>query len=63
SSEDLSGLSRYVQIFSDCRYAHILSYNDCLLIGYALNTKIPVYTTEKDLKKTIPNLKVKEYSF
>lgn len=46
-----------------CRYAHILSYNDCLLIAYALNTKIPVYTTEKDLKKTIPNLKVKEYTF
>ncbi|MFO8019978.1 MAG: PIN domain-containing protein [Promethearchaeia archaeon] len=46
-----------------CRYAHILSYNDCLLIAYALNKKITLYTTEKDLKKTVPSLKVKEYTF
>jgi predicted nucleic acid-binding protein len=46
-----------------CRYAHILSYNDCLLIAYALNKKITLYTTEKDLKKTIPTLKVKEFFF
>jgi len=45
-----------------CQYRRILSYFDCLVIAYALNEKLELYTTEKKLP-TIQNLKVKRYSF
>ncbi|TXT58004.1 MAG: hypothetical protein BAJALOKI1v1_1790004 [Promethearchaeota archaeon] len=46
-----------------CKYSNILSYNDCLLIAYALNRKIYLHTTEKNLQKVLPTLKVEEYEF
>ncbi|MFX1512294.1 MAG: PIN domain-containing protein [Promethearchaeota archaeon] len=45
-----------------CNYCRKLSYNDCMLIALALNRKLVLHTTEKDLPK-IPNLKVQVYQF
>ncbi len=45
------------------KYSHILSYNDCIIIAYALNKKIEMHTTEKDLHNILPTLKLKEYQF
>jgi|SRR5271157_4140205 len=50
-----------------CQYSAKLSYIDCMCIAYALNTKIPLHTTEKTLKKIpstmLKKLKVVEYRF
>ncbi len=45
-----------------CQYRRILSYFDCLVIAYALNEKLVLHTTEKELP-AIQNLNVKIYSF
>ena len=45
-----------------CQYRRILSYFDCLVIAYALNEKLVLHTTEKDLP-SIHNLKVKKYQY
>ena len=46
-----------------CQQYHLLSYNDCFSIAYALNKKLTLHTTEKNLGKAIPNLKLKSYIF
>jgi len=46
-----------------CSHSKILSYNDSLIVAYALNKKITLHTTEKNLHQTFPDLKVKEYVF
>ena len=46
-----------------CSYSKILSYNDCLIIAHVLNRKITLHTTEKNLQKFFPHIKVKEYTF
>jgi predicted nucleic acid-binding protein len=46
-----------------CQYYQELSYNDCFSIAYALNKKLAFHTTEKNLMKILPNLKVKSYIF
>ncbi|TFF88527.1 MAG: type II toxin-antitoxin system VapC family toxin [Promethearchaeota archaeon] len=46
-----------------CQYSNSLSYNDCIIIAYALNKKITIHTTEKGLNKLFPTLKLKEYLF
>ncbi len=46
-----------------CQHYHLLSYNDCFSIAYALNKKLTLHTTEKDLGKVLPNLKLKSYIF
>ena len=46
-----------------CQHGAILSYNDCSAIAYALNHNVPFYTTEKNLKKTLPRLKIKTFNF
>ena len=46
-----------------CKHHQLLSYNDCFAIAYALNKKITFHTTEKELKKLFPNLKVRTYNF
>jgi len=45
-----------------CQYRMVLSYFDCLAIAYALNERLVLHTTEKNLP-TIPNLKVKKYQY
>lgn len=45
------------------QYYQELSYNDCFAIAYALNKKLAFHTTEKNLKKILPNLNVKSYIF
>ena len=45
-----------------CQYRRILSYFDCLVIAYALNEKLVLHTTEKDLP-SIQNLRVKKYQY
>jgi predicted nucleic acid-binding protein len=44
-----------------CQHYQSLSYNDCFSIVYALNKKLIFHTTEKELGKIIPNLKLKSY--
>ncbi len=46
-----------------CQHRNILSYNDCYTIAYALNNKITLHTTEKELKDILPNLKTRKYQF
>lgn len=46
-----------------CQHTKILSYNDCSAIAYALNKKLTFHTTEKDIGKILPTLKLKSYSF
>ena len=46
-----------------CQYYQELSYNDCFAIAYALNKKLTFHTTEKNLKKILPNLNIKSYIF
>lgn len=46
-----------------CQYYQELSYIDCFAIGYALNKKLAFHTTEKNLKKILPNLNIKSYVF
>jgi len=46
-----------------CQHRSRLSHIDCITIAYALNQNIIFHTTEKDLKKIIPKLKIKEHSF
>ena len=45
-----------------CQYRRILSYFDCLVIAYALNEKLVLHTTEKELPR-IQNLRVKKYRY
>ncbi len=45
-----------------CQYRRILSYFDCLVIAYALNEKLVLHTTEKNLPP-IQNLKIKTYLY
>jgi predicted nucleic acid-binding protein len=45
-----------------CRYRGTLSYIDCIIIAFAIEQKIVLHTTEKELKN-IPKLTVKEYGF
>lgn len=40
-----------------------LSIVDCVAIAYALNNNITFHTTEKELHKIIPKLKLETYSF
>ena len=46
-----------------CQHSKILSYNDCFALAYALNKKLTFHTTEKELKKILPNLKLTTYIF
>ncbi len=46
-----------------CQHRNILSYNDCFSIAYALNNKMTFHTTEKELKKILPNLKTQKHQF
>ena len=46
-----------------CQYSQLLSYIDCFSIAYALNKRLTFHTTEKELEKVIPNLKVKSYIY
>lgn len=46
-----------------CQHYNELSYNDCFAIAYALNKKLTFHTTEKDLGKILPNLRIKSYNF
>ncbi len=46
-----------------CQHTKILSYNDCFAIAYALNKKLTFHTTENDIGKILPTLKIKTYSF
>ena len=45
-----------------CQYRTILSYFDCLVIAYALNERLVLHTTEKNLPP-IQNLRVKKYQY
>ena len=45
-----------------CQYRRKLSYFDCLIIAYALNERLVLHTTEKDLP-SIQNLRVKKYHY
>jgi len=45
-----------------CQYRETLSYIDCMVIAYAIEQKIALHTTEKELKN-IPKLIVKKYNF
>jgi predicted nucleic acid-binding protein len=45
-----------------CQYRRILSYFDCLVIAYALNERLVLHTTEKELP-SIQNLRVKKYQY
>jgi len=46
-----------------CQHPKVLSYNDCISIAYALNKKYVFHTTDKGLRKILPNLKLKMYAF
>ncbi|MEX2680055.1 MAG: PIN domain-containing protein [Candidatus Sigynarchaeota archaeon] len=46
-----------------CQHRKILSNVDCVAIAHALNFKIPFHTTEKELHKILPRLKIETYSF
>ena len=46
-----------------CQYPQLLSYNDCFSISYSLNKKLTFHSTEKELGKVIPNLKLRSYQF
>ncbi|HME52438.1 MAG TPA: PIN domain-containing protein [Candidatus Lokiarchaeia archaeon] len=46
-----------------CQHRKKLSNVDCVAIAYALNNNIPFHTTEKELHKVIPKLKLETYSF
>jgi len=46
-----------------CQHYNKLSYNDCFAIAYALNKKLTFHTTEKNLGKILPNLRIKSYNF
>lgn len=46
-----------------CKHSNILSYNDCIIIAYALNKRIFLHTTEKNFHTIFPTLKLKEYRF
>jgi predicted nucleic acid-binding protein len=46
-----------------CQFRRTLSYNDCTMIALALNRKLTLHTTEKEIKKKIPALKLVEHSF
>ncbi len=46
-----------------CQHRKILSNVDCVAIAYALSFKIPFHTTEKELHKILPRLKIETYSF
>lgn len=46
-----------------CQHPHIVSYNDCFAIAYALNKKLIFYTTEKIFGEIFPTLKLKTFSF
>lgn len=46
-----------------CQHSKELSYNDCFVIAYTLNKKYTLHTTEKGLKKILPQLKLQTYKF
>ena len=46
-----------------CKHRNVLSLVDCIAIGYALNKKMPFYTTEKEIDKLLPKLNVVKYYF
>ena len=46
-----------------CQHYDELSYNDCFAVAYALNKKLTFHTTEKNLGKILPNLRIKSYIF
>ena len=46
-----------------CQHAKVLSYIDCFAIAYALNKKFMFHTTEKGLKRILPDLKLETYNF
>jgi predicted nucleic acid-binding protein len=46
-----------------CQHQTELSYNDCYAIAFSLNKKLTFHTTEKNLSKIMPNLKLKTYLF
>jgi len=46
-----------------CQHYNELSYNDCFTVAYALNKKLTFHTTEKNLGKILPNLRIKSYIF
>lgn len=45
-----------------CQYRGILSYIDCIIVAYAIDQKVELHTTEKELKN-IPKLIVRDYNF
>nr|MDO8111077.1 hypothetical protein [Candidatus Sigynarchaeota archaeon] len=46
-----------------CKHRNMLSLVDCIAIGYALNKQLPFHTTEKDIEKVMPKLKIIKYTF
>jgi predicted nucleic acid-binding protein len=46
-----------------CQFRRDLSYNDCTIIALSLNKKLLLHTTEKELKKKVPALKLVEHVF
>jgi predicted nucleic acid-binding protein len=44
-------------------YPHVFSYVDCSLIAFSLNNKITLHTTDKEIKKKFPQLKIITYNF
>jgi predicted nucleic acid-binding protein len=46
-----------------CQFRHTLSYNDCTMIALALNRKLTLHTTEKEIKKKIRAIELVEHSF
>ncbi len=46
-----------------CQYRTELSYNDCYAIAFSLNKKVTFHTTEKNLNRILPTLKLKTYKF
>ena len=46
-----------------CKHRSVLSLVDCMVVGYAMNRKMPLHTTEKELESLFPKLKIVKYSF
>ncbi len=46
-----------------CKHRNVLSLVDCIAIGYAVNKSMEFHTTEKELDKLFPRLKIIKYNF
>ncbi|HME53590.1 MAG TPA: hypothetical protein VKM55_15295 [Candidatus Lokiarchaeia archaeon] len=45
--------------FLKCQHRNALSYIDCMSLSYSINYKLEFHTTEKNLKKILPDIKKK----